>query len=182
MSLKNKKPESSERENETRNIQAVLMIEVMGTPPKHLTDTLEMLIKNIDAETGVKVKGKNLKEPTLMKDQKQFYTAFAEVEVEVEEILYLAILLFKYMPAHVEIIKPELIALTNFGWNDIFNELTRRLHGYDEVARILQFQNAQLQKNLQEVLSPEKPRKKSVKKKTKKASGKKVKKKTAKKK
>jgi len=84
--------------------------------------------------------------------QKEFYTSFAEVEVEVEDILYLVILMFKYMPAHIEVITPELIALTNNGWNDILNELTRRLHGYDEIARILQIENAKMQKKMREML------------------------------
>ena len=57
------------------------------------------------------------------------------------------------MPAHVEIIHPELIALTNNGWNDIFNELTRRLHGYDEIARILQVEKNILEKKLRELLT-----------------------------
>ena len=137
---------------ETKNISALMIVEVIGTPPEHLIETLENIIKTIDGEKGVSVKRKEIKEPKLMEGQTDFYTTFAEIEVEVEEILHLAILMFKYMPAHVEILYPELIALTNNGWNDIFNELTRRLHGYDEVARILQLENAQLQKKLSEAL------------------------------
>ena len=89
-------------------------------------------------------------------NKKGFYTTFAEIEVEVEEILYLAILMFKYMPAHIEIVEPELIVLTNNGWNDILNELTRRLHGYDEVARVLQVEKDILEKKLREVLGEKK--------------------------
>ena len=100
-----------------------------------------------------------------MKDSKDFYTTFAEVDIEVEDILNLAVVLFKYMPAHVEVVAPELIALTNNGWTDILSELTRRLHGYDEVARTIQIQNSQMQKKLQELLSKEKTPKKSAKKK-----------------
>jgi hypothetical protein len=145
----------SSKSEETKNIGAAIIIEVIGRPPEHLTETLENLIKQIDAEEGVKVTGKKLNEPKLMKDQTDFYTAFAEVELEVEDILYLAILMFKYMPAHIEVIYPELIALTNNGWNDIFNELTRRLHGYDEVARILQLENAKMQRKMQEISGKE---------------------------
>ena len=62
------------------------------------------------------------------------------------------------MPAHIEIISPELIALTNNGWGDILSELTRRLHAYDEVARVLTFQNNQMQEKLRELM-PEKKEK-----------------------
>ena len=143
-------------ERETRDIRAILIVEVIGRPPEHLTETLNEIVKKIDEEKGVSVKEKRLHEPVLMKEQKDFYTSFAEVEIEVEEILNLAILMFKYMPANVEILSPELIALTNNGWSDIFSELTRRLHGYDEVARIIQVEKNILEKKLRELMPKEK--------------------------
>ncbi|MEK6898015.1 MAG: hypothetical protein AABX28_01510 [Nanoarchaeota archaeon] len=138
--------------DETKGIVAALILEVIGKPPEHLTETLNELIEKIDEEKNVKVIGKKINEPVLMKNQKDFYTNFAEVEVEVEDILYLVILMFKYMPAHIEIISPEFIALTNNGWNDIMNEITRRLHGYDEVARVIQIEKNILEKKLREIL------------------------------
>ena len=138
--------------DETSGIKALLIIDVIGKPPEHLTETLNNIIKKIDDEKGVDVIDKKLNEPTLMKDQKNFYTSFVEVEVEVEEIFGLIILMFKYMPAHIEIIYPELIALTNNGWNEVLNELTRRLHGYDEIARIVNVEKSILEKKLRAVL------------------------------
>jgi len=64
-----------------------------------------------------------------------------------------------YMPAHVEIIHPELIALTNNKWSDVLTELTLKLHEYDETARILQNQKAILIKKLQELQPPKKQEK-----------------------
>ena len=143
---------SNKREEETKGIRSTLILEIIGKPPEHLIETLESIIKRIDEEKGVKVLSKKINEPIFMKNSKEFYTTFAEIDVEVEEILYLAILMFKYMPAHVEVIEPELIALTNNGWTDILSELTRRLHGYEEVARVIQIQNAQMKKKLGELL------------------------------
>jgi hypothetical protein len=146
---------SNKRDSETKDIRVALVIEVMGRPPEHLTQTLNRLIGDIGNEKGVQVIEKNIREPVLIEGKKDFYTSFAEIEVEVEQVLYLAILMFKYMPAHIEIISPEIISLTKDGWNDILNELTRRLHGYDEVAKILQFQNFELREKLKENKSPE---------------------------
>ena len=150
---------SYNKDNETKGIQAMLIFEIIGRPAEDLIKTLEDIIKQIDEEKGVEVKSKEIKEPVLMKDQKDFFTTFAEVEVEVEEVLYLALLMFKYMPAHIEVISPELIALTNNGWGEILSELTRRLHGYDEVARVLRFQNAQMQEKLGKLIPEEKDEK-----------------------
>lgn len=138
--------------DETKGISALLMIDVIGKPPEHLTETLNNIIKKMSDEKGVHVIGKKMSEPTLMKNQKDFYTSFAEVEVEVDEIFDIIILMFKYMPAHIDIIYPELIALTNNGWTEILNELTRRLHGYDEIARIVNVEKSILEKKLRGVL------------------------------
>ena len=150
--------------DETKEICVAFILEVIGRPKEHLTETLNNVIKELDNEKGVNVKRKKINEPVLMKDQKDFYTSFAEVEIEIKKILDLAILIFKYMPAHVEIIYPEIIALQNNDWNDILNELTRRLHGYDEIARIIQTEKGILEKKLREVLK-EKQEGKSKKKK-----------------
>ncbi len=138
---------------ETKGIEAIFIIEIIGKPPEHLVETLENMIKQIDEEKGVNVKHKKVNEPVTMKENQQFYTSFAEITVEVDEVINLAMLMFKYMPAHVEIISPELIVLSNNNWNDILNEVIRRLHGYDEIARIIQVEKTILEKKLRELMS-----------------------------
>lgn len=150
------------KSEETKGIIAIMVIEIIGRPKEHLTETLNKIIEQIDKEKGVNVTEKKINEPVLMKDQKDFYMNFAEIEVEVEEIINLAILMFKYMPAHIEIISPELIVLSNNGWSDILSELTRRLHGYDEVARIMQVEKNILEKRLREVLGNKEIEKKEI--------------------
>jgi hypothetical protein len=140
-------------ENETTGLKAIFILEIIGRPAEHLTKTLNKIIDDLGNEKGVKVTSRDVKNPIEMEDQKDFYTTFAEINIEVEEVSQIAGLMFKYMPANVEIVEPELIALTNNGWNEILNELTRRLHGYDEVSRVLQMKNAQMQRKLKE-LSP----------------------------
>jgi len=94
----------NKKEIETKGIRAAMIIEIIGKPPEHLTETLDNIIKQIDEEKGVVIKEKKINEPVLMKEQKDFYTGFAEIEVEIEEIVDLAMWMFKYMPAHIEII------------------------------------------------------------------------------
>ena len=56
------------------------------------------------------------------------------------------------MPAHIEILSPQNISMANSGWDDTLNELTRRLHGYDEIARMMQIENSQMKKKMSELL------------------------------
>ena len=137
---------------DTRNIRAALILEVLGHPPEHLTEALKELIEKIGNEEGVEVLSRKINEPVQMKDSKDFYTNFSEIEVEVNHVEKLVALIFKYMPAHVEVIQPELIALTNSSWTEFLSELVRRLHGYDEVARIIQNEKIILEKKLREMI------------------------------
>ena len=145
-----------------KRIRAMLILDIIGRPPQHLVESLEKIIEEMGKEKGVTVKSKEIKEPEFMKDNKEFYTTFSEIEVEVEDILYLAVLMFKYMPAHIEVVSPETIPLSNNGWSDILSELVRRLHSYDEVARILQIEKQELIKKIQELTVEKKNNKKTI--------------------
>jgi len=145
---------------DAKKINAIFVLEVIGRPPEYLAETLNNISKQINEEKGVKVKDTKINEPVLLKDQKDLYTSFAEIEIETEGILQLAILIFKYMPAHIDILSPQNINLTNNEWCDVLNEITRRLHGYEEIARILQNERGVLENKLKEVLgSKEAPKK-----------------------
>ena len=133
------------------NIRAMLILDIIGRPAQYLVENLEKLVEEMKKERGVKVVGRNIKEPVPMKDNKEFFTTFAEVEVETDDMMYLAVLMFKYMPAHIEVISPENITISNAGWSEILSELTRRLHSYDEVARVIQAERVMLIKKLQEL-------------------------------
>ena len=151
-------------ERETQKISALFILEIMGKPPEHLTQSLESLIEKMGQEKGVSINKKTIKNPEKMEKKvnitdsskkdngpekhEDFYSTFAEVEIEVKDLFTLVILLFKYMPAHIEIFSPEVIALTSGGWNDILNELARTIHGYDEVARVMQVERSILQNKL----------------------------------
>ena len=137
-------------------IKAVLILEIIGKPADYLTTTLEDIIKKIGEEQGVQIIEKKIKEPIEMEKKKGFFTSFAEVEVDVEDILYLAILMFRYMPSHIEVVSPEEVTLTNRGWSDIFSELVRKLHSYDEVVAVLQMEKKILENKLREVLGKKK--------------------------
>jgi hypothetical protein len=144
---------SESAEEKRKKVTAILMLEILGRPPEHLKETLLEIMSEMRKEEGVIITSEKINEPTELKDQKDIYVSFAEVEVEVESIMYIAMLMFKYMPAHIEIVSPPVVNLVPNEINEILNEVTRRLHGYDEVARVVQFEKGILEKKLRELLS-----------------------------
>ena len=142
--------------NDETKVRALFILEILGRPPEYLTTTLEDIIKQLGEEKGVEIKEKKINEPVMMENQKDFYTSFAEIEIEVDEIFIITLLIFKYMPAHIEIISPEKISFAKNKWDSILNEITRRLHAYDEVARIIQTEKAILEKKLKDLMEKKK--------------------------
>lgn len=156
MAKKDKANSDDEKVKEKMPINAILILEVLGKPKAHLTKTLENLIKKIGEEKGVTVIEKKINEPVTMKDNEKFFTSFAEIEVRVEDIRNLVGLSFKYMPAHLDIIEPENLNLTNNLFAEMLNELIRRLHGYDEIAKVIQVEKKILEKKLRTLLEKQK--------------------------
>lgn len=142
--------------SENKEISAALIFDIIGTPPEHLKETLNAIIDNISKEKGVKVLSRKISEPVFMKDRNDLYTTFAEIEITAEEILQVVLMMFKYMPAHVEIVSPEHISISNNNLSEVLSEITRRLHGYEEIVRIMQVEKDILEKKLREILNKNK--------------------------
>jgi hypothetical protein len=138
--------------SENEKIITAMILEVMGRPKEHLPEVLRDIIAKMDSEKGIKVVSNEIHEPVEIKDKKDLFTTFAEIEVHADDIFSLAVLMFKFMPSHIEIINPEVLALTNNKWNQILNELATRLHQYDEVVRILQVEKAVLEQQIRRLL------------------------------
>ncbi|MEM3091145.1 MAG: hypothetical protein QXX55_00335 [Candidatus Pacearchaeota archaeon] len=137
--------------DDNSRLSALLILEVLGRPPEYLTETLKNLIEGIRKEKGIFLKSDKISDAKEIKEDKNFYTSFAEIEIEVENVAYLTSLIFKYMPAYIEIISPKNITMSNNNFNDFFNELIRRLHEYDEIARIIQIDRQKLIDKIKEL-------------------------------
>jgi len=136
--------------SDKQKILATIILEIIGKPAKLLEDTLKDLIEKMKQEKHIKVLENKINEPEEMENQKGFFTTFAEIDIETEDAQEIINLVFKYMPAHIEIISPENLKITNVNLNATLNELTRRLHAYDQVVRIIQNEKNILEKKLKD--------------------------------
>lgn len=116
-------------------IRAHLVIEILGRPKEHLAEALTTLVTRLGAEKGVKIVNKELHEPIPAQDSKDLFTTFAEIEVEFDSVENYFGIIFGYMPAHIEIVKPEKISLQNTHLNELGNNLLQRLHNYDAITK-----------------------------------------------
>ena len=132
-------------------IKAFLIFEMLGRPVEHLKKSLVEFIDKLGKEEGIEIKNKNIHEPKQIEDAKQeIYTAFVETEVEFKDIPTMFKIVFGYMPSNIEIVNPKEINIKNFDLNLLMNELTRRLHQYDEIAKRLAIERNIMQQQLQQ--------------------------------
>lgn len=138
-------------EKEKYPIKVVLIIEVLGRPKENVISTLEEISKEMEKEKGLKLIEKKIHEAKEIEKQKGMFTSYAEIEIAVEDILTLALISFRYMPANIEIIEPENINLTNIALSDIMTEIIGKLHQYDEVVRVVQMEKQILENQVKKL-------------------------------
>lgn len=117
-------------------IQAHMILEILGRPKEYIRESLNNLIKvKLANEKGVKIIEQEVHESVPVKDSDDLFTTFAELTIEFESLEHYIEIMFRYMPANMEIIYPEKIILKNEDLNVLANRLTQRLHDYDAIVK-----------------------------------------------
>lgn len=156
-------------------INMIMILEMLGRPADYAKQTMKSLInKNLASEKGVEILNSKVSEPKQIQEQNLF-SLFAEVELNLESVEDLLVVVFRYMPSHIEIITPEVMRIKNDELNLFANELTKKLHQYDEIAKTLTMEKNILKQQLEargekpiEIFQKQKADKKIKKKKVKK--------------
>ncbi|MEM4230572.1 MAG: hypothetical protein QXF25_01730 [Candidatus Pacearchaeota archaeon] len=131
-------------------IKAMIILEIMGRPQEYVRESAETLVKKLGEEKTIKILNSKIAD-TKKLEGKDLFSTFAEIELEAENLLVFVSLMFRYMPAHVEVIEPARLTMENFDINNLLNELVIRLHRYDELAKVLSIEKNILIKQLTEL-------------------------------
>ena len=142
-----------------KKIKVAIILEILGRPKEHIVDVMKQLVETMKKEGGIKITKDKVHEPTkyeskdpnvkLPEDGQDLFTTFTEIEFEAETIMDLFKICFQYMPANVEVIEPEEFKLKNIDFNAIVNEILRRLHNYDAIAKSALMNNQVLMNQIQ---------------------------------
>jgi len=132
-------------------LQVNLIFEIMGRPAEHVKQSLTNLVMKIASDKGVKLISKEIHEPVKIETSKDLFSSFAEVSLELDSIANYLQIIFNYMPAHIELVRPEEIAFTNRDLNEMANALVQKLHQYDAIAKNSMIEKDIMMKKLYEV-------------------------------
>lgn len=132
-------------------ITSMIVFEMLGKPAEHVEETMKKFVDKIGAEPGLKLANKKIHDVREVENIKGVFSTFAELDVEFDGLNDLMRVLFTYMPAHMEIYSPENITLSNNEINFVLNDILRKLHNYDEIAKRLHIDKTILENKIKEL-------------------------------
>jgi hypothetical protein len=154
-------------------ITGIMIIEIAGRPAQHIKDALVAHVGQIKGLKYAKLINATYSEPRKIEGvEQEMYSCFAEVEVESLDFADMMNLVFDFMPSSFEIIEPSEVKMSLSDATSVLNTLSGRLHKYDEIAKVAQFQVQQLAQKFQEMQNNPSTAKEVKEEKTKKRRGK----------
>ncbi|MDO8516793.1 MAG: hypothetical protein Q7S33_01590 [Nanoarchaeota archaeon] len=135
---------------EDKKVRAIIILEALGRPPEYIHEFLTNHVEQLKNAKGVQVLSQTVHEPKKLENQEEeAHTCFAEIDLRVENLYKMMEIIFDYMPSSIEIIEPDELNLNLSEVNGFLNDLSGRLHKYDEIVKIMQLQSNQLSAKLQ---------------------------------
>jgi hypothetical protein len=125
-------------------LSAKVIVEVAGKPKEHVENAIKIVIDNIKKEKGIKARKMKIFKP---KEVDNFFSSFAELELEFEDPAYLVGMCFDYMPSSVEILEPEELNIDSRDMGGLLNDMLAKLHNASMAVSQLSAENENLKLN-----------------------------------
>ncbi len=125
-------------------VLAKVIVEVAGRPKEHVEDSIKLVLDNIKKEKGIKAIKMKIFKP---KEVDNYFSSFAELELEFEDPAYLVGMCFDYLPSSVEIIKPEELNIDSRDMGGLLNDMLSKLHNASMTVTKLSTENQNLKQN-----------------------------------
>lgn len=130
-----------------------MIVEMAGAPGEYVKEMLSKHIMILNEVKDIKVNTIKISEPAEIKDKKGMFSCFAEADFETENFSRMTDTMFDFMPSSVEIIEPARVTLDMHEATALLNNLSGRLHRYDELAKIAKIRIDQMTRELEIVRS-----------------------------
>ncbi len=119
-----------------------MIVEMVGRPAEHLTAAIEKHIGILNDVKDIEVHSIKVSEPReidmkVENGEEQMWTVFAEVDFECESFARLSETMFDFMPSSIEVIEPSKLSLGMTEVTDLLNNISGRMHRYDEIAKVI---------------------------------------------
>ncbi len=114
------------------HIRFLALIEVVGKPKEYVDQAIHGYVNDIKNNGDFVVLRETFADSI---EKGKFWSTFVELELVVKNVHQLIAFCFDYMPASIDILKPEVLTFTLRDTNLFFNDLQSKLHMVDMVAK-----------------------------------------------
>lgn len=129
-----------------KKIKTKVIIEVIGSPKEHVEKALGMILNRVKEEKYLEV----VKAASFdAKQVKEFWSTFAETEIDFNDIKGVIDFCFNYMPSSIEILDPTLLSMKVKEVNDMLNDVLAGLHKYEMVLKNVHAQNILMKREME---------------------------------
>ena len=116
------------------------MVEIVGTPKKHIEDTMQNVVKLIKENKKFELINQKIAEPKQItvpgaEQIKDVWSTYGEFEINFEKLEDIEKFCLDFMPSSIEILKPEKLQLPSAELEDFINDILQKLHQYDMVLK-----------------------------------------------
>lgn len=125
-----------------QKVVARVILEVMGMPKEHVEQALKDVIKNLKDDGRVRLLNSKTYET---EEVEQFWSTFAEVELESDGMKGVLDVCFDYQPSTLEILEPAGIEMDTAYLASLFNDLLAKLHQYNAVVKNMEAEKMLMQ-------------------------------------
>ena len=132
-------------EDKLHGIRFRTIIEMIGKPKEHIEKTIRDYVETIRDDHEYILLNERFAETV---EHESLWSTFAELEIVCKDMSKLVMFCFEYMPASVEIIKPDSFSIEKHVITGFINDLQARLHNVDMAVKKLRGENDILKKNM----------------------------------
>ena len=112
-------------------IEIRAIIEMLGAPKEHIEATLKEYVENLKKD-GVKINNETYAEA---EEKGKFFSTFAEIEIDFENMEDVLAFCFDHMPSSVEIMSPEKLSFDANLLTGFLNDLQAKIHQVDALIK-----------------------------------------------
>lgn len=125
-------------------VLAKVIVEVAGRPKEHVENSIKLVLDNLKKEKGIKAKKMKIFKP---KEVDNYFSSFAELELEFDDPAYLVGMCFDYLPSSVDILEPAEVNIDSHDLAGLLNDMLAKLHNASMTVTRLSTENDHLKLN-----------------------------------
>jgi len=126
-----------------------IIFELVGNPKEHVEKTIRAYLTNIKTDKEILILKEDYAETV---EKEKLWSTYVEAEMLVKSLEKFVWLCVNFMPASIEILKPDKLTYSSKKLTDWFNDLLAKLHEVSMVQKGLVSQNQMLRGNLNKLI------------------------------